>query len=61
MEESYEAKALKLACKWIEETIGTCPYDAENFKTTMCDVNCSDQYVECWEEYFMEQVNRGEQ
>ena len=41
--------------KYIEELIGSCPYDTFDYQVKDCEKECKDQMAECWKEYFMKQ------
>lgn len=41
--------------KYIEELIGSCPFDTFDWKEKDCKKECKDQMAECWKEYFIKE------
>ena len=44
--------ALRMACKFVADMSGTCPYDMFDFRAKDCEAECDDSYAECWRRYF---------
>lgn len=49
-----QEKVIDRMAKYIEELIGSCPYDTFDYQVRDCQKECKDQMAECWKEYFME-------
>jgi hypothetical protein len=45
------SETLKLACEFIEDFTGTCPYDMYNVQFD-CETSCNNKTALCWEKYF---------
>ena len=50
--------ALMMACKELEDAIGTCPAVKFGWELPRCETDCHDDYAECWREAFVRRARR---
>ena len=50
--------ALDLACEKLAETLGTCPYDHEDYQPCDCENECESDIAGCWNDYFEQKAIR---